>query len=173
MKKTVLGNMRCSLARALDRMGDWWTPLIVRDVYLGVNRFDDLVEDLGISRNLLTARLKALVAAGILERRSYQERPPRHEYGLSPAGRDLVPALLALTAWGDRWAAPAEGPPMRMRHDVCGAISPARVCCGVCGGELKAEEVTILPGPGGRAEPGTRVLARRLAGSQAAAQQPG
>lgn len=163
MRKVGFGEMRCSLARSLDMIGDWWTPLIVRDVFLGVNRFDELVEDLGISRNLLTGRLNALVEKGILHRRAYQERPPRHEYVLTEAGRDLVPALLALTAWGDRWAAPKEGVPMLLRHDRCGAIVSPVVCCPNCSAALQADEVSVLPGPGGAARTGTRVVARKLA----------
>lgn len=167
MKKVDFGKMYCSLARALDRMGDWWTLLIVRDLFLGVNRFDDLVEDLGISRNLLTIRLTGLAKAGILFRRAYQDRPARYEYQLTEAGRDLVPAILALTAWGDRWAAPEAGPPMLVRHQRCGHIIKAAVCCPQCAEKLVAEEVSILPGPGGALADGTRVLARRLVGRAA------
>ncbi|MCR8492664.1 winged helix-turn-helix transcriptional regulator [Brucella anthropi] len=163
MRKVSFGEMRCSLARSLDRIGDWWTPLIVRDVFLGVNHFDQLVEDLGISRNLLTSRLNALVEKGILERRAYQARPLRHEYLLTAAGRDLVPALLALTAWGDRWAAPKEGVPMLVRHDRCGGVGSLTVCCAKCGEPLVAEHVSLLPGPGGAERTGTRIIAQKLA----------
>ena len=103
--------MSCSLARTLELVGDWWSPLIVRDLFLGIGRFDDLTEDLGISRNLLTRRLKLLIDNGIISKRLYQSRPARYEYALTGAGLDLVPALLALTAWGDRWAL-KEGRPM-------------------------------------------------------------
>lgn len=166
MKKVGFAKMHCSLARALDRMGDWWTPLIVRDVYLGVNRFDDLVADLGVSRNLLTTRLAGLVEAGILHRHLYRPRPVRYEYLLTEAGRDLIPAILALTAWGDRWTATAAGPPMLVRHECCGQVIEATVCCPRCAATLVAEDVTILPGPGGAAVDGTRVLAKRLVDRQ-------
>lgn len=162
MKKVRFEEMRCSLARALDRIGDWWTPLIVRDIFIGVRRFDELVEDLGISRNLLAIRLSALVDGGLLEKRVYRARPERHEYMLTEAGRDLVPAILALTAWGDRWAAPREGVPMLMRHENCGTVFSPTVTCSNCGEPIRAEEVTLLPGPGGAAAVGTRVVARRL-----------
>jgi DNA-binding HxlR family transcriptional regulator len=98
MKRTSFARMHCSLARGLDLIGDWWSPLIVRDLFLDVVRFDDLVDDLGISRNLLTRRLNALMRSGIVARRAYQRRPKRYEYRLTEAGRDLVPAILALTA---------------------------------------------------------------------------
>ncbi len=166
MEKTSFAQMRCSLARTLDLVGDWWTPLILRDLFLGVGRFDDLVEDLGISRNLLTRRLKALQARGLAERHAYQTRPARFEYRLSECGRDLVPALLALMAWGDRWAAPAEGSPILFRHDGCGQTCLPRVTCSGCGEPLTAANVTALPGPGGAARDGTRVVARRLAGQR-------
>ncbi|WP_285664771.1 winged helix-turn-helix transcriptional regulator [Actinorhabdospora filicis] len=154
-------DMHCSLARSLEVMGDWWTPLIVRDVYLGVDRFQDLADDLGISRNLLTARLTALVDNGILTRVPYSERPPRHRYALTEAGEELVSVLIALTAWGDRWRAPAEGPPIRFEHH--GHEVRPQVSCGECGEALEPAGITPKPGPGGRAAPGTMVVARRLA----------
>lgn len=162
MKQVDFGEMRCSLARALDRMGDRWTPLILRDVYLGVNRFEDLVEDLGISRNLLTRRLLALIEAGILQHRTYQTRPHRHEYILTESGRDLMPILMALVAWGNRWARPEEGEPMLLRHNICGHLTSPTVCCSECGEPLKAEEMTMQPGPGGAMLPGTVVIAKRF-----------
>jgi DNA-binding HxlR family transcriptional regulator len=100
MRRTSFAGIHCSLARSLEVIGDWWTPLILRDLYLGVTRFDDLVLDLGISRNLLASRLRALVANGLVERRRYQEHPPRFDHVLSEAGRELVPVLLALTDCG-------------------------------------------------------------------------
>src|SRR5215813_1874676 len=99
MRRTSFAGMHCSMARSLEVMGDWWTPLILRDLHLGLSRFDELAEDLAISRNLLTTRLAALVKHGIVERRRYSEHPPRDAYVLTAAGRDLVPVLMALTAW--------------------------------------------------------------------------
>src|SRR2546421_10848514 len=95
MRQTSFADFHCSLARSLEVVGDWWAPLIVRDVSMGLNRFDALVEDLGISRNLLAARLEGLEANGVLERRQYSERPPRFEYRLTKAGEELIPVLLA------------------------------------------------------------------------------
>jgi DNA-binding HxlR family transcriptional regulator len=166
MERTSFAEMRCSLARSLELIGDWWTPLVLRDLFLGVNRFDVLAEDLGISRNLLTRRLKALEENGVVARRAYQERPPRYEYVLTEAGRDLVPILLALTAWGDRWAQPEEGAPILFRHNKCGCQFQPRIVCSACGKGFGAEDVTLLPGPGGAALPGTMIVAKRLGGEK-------
>ena len=154
--------MHCSLARGLDLIGDWWSPLIVRDLFLGVVRFDELIENLSISRNLLTRRLTSLAASSIIERRLYQSRPKRYEYRLTEAGRDLVPAILALTAWGDRWARPKEGSPMLFVHKTCGRHFQPQVTCSACGEAISSETVKTVGGPGGAMKRGTKVLARRL-----------
>src|SRR2546430_2668811 len=115
MQRTSFGEMTCSIARTMDIAGEPWTPLIVRDIYLGLRRFDQMREDLGISRKVLADRLDTLVANGILERRPYQHNPIRHDYLLTEKGRELAVALMALMAWGDRWTAGPEGPPVRLR----------------------------------------------------------
>jgi DNA-binding HxlR family transcriptional regulator len=153
--------MHCSIGQALEIIGEWWTPLILRDVYLGLHRFDQIVEDLGISRNLLATRLDRLVNHGVLERRPYQQRPTRHEYHLTEAGAQAVPTLMALMAWGDRWASPPGGPPVRLVHDACGATFTPQVCCSECGEPVTAATVTATPGPGAAPGPGTALLARR------------
>jgi DNA-binding HxlR family transcriptional regulator len=162
MQRTSFAKMQCSLARALELIGDWWSPLIVRDLFLNVTRFDELVEDLDISRNLLTRRLRSLVEKGVVKRTAYQRRPVRYEYCLTEAGRDLVPAILALTAWGDRWARPKEGSPILFVHKSCGHQFQPEVTCSECGEVISADGVTAVPGPGGAAKRGTRVVARRL-----------
>jgi len=162
MEKTSFARMRCSLARGLELIGDWWSPLIIRDLYLEVSRFDELVEDLGISRNLLTRRLNSLIESGVVERVTYQEKPVRYSYRLTEAGRDLIPAILALTAWGDRWARPREGSPMLFVHRSCGHVFEPKVVCSACRDDVSAENVKLIPGPGGAAKPGTLVVARRL-----------
>jgi DNA-binding HxlR family transcriptional regulator len=154
--------MQCCLARSLELIGDWWSPLIVRDLFLNVRRFDEIVEDLGISRNLLTRRLKFLVQNGVVERSAYQHAPIRHEYRLSEAGRDLVPVVLALTAWGERWARPKDGSPVLFRHRSCGQEFQPHVCCSACGEPIKAEDVIVIGGPGGAARAGTKLIAKRL-----------
>jgi DNA-binding HxlR family transcriptional regulator len=158
VRQTSFAEMQCSLARSLEKIGDWWTPLILRDLQLGVDKFDALADDLGISRNLLAARLSHLVDNGIIMRSQYSEHPPRYRYLLTESGKDLMPILGALTAWGDKWATPEGGPPLVFRHLTCGQISIPTVSCGACGQPVKAGEIATLPGPGARKRPGTQLL---------------
>jgi DNA-binding HxlR family transcriptional regulator/peroxiredoxin len=102
-RRTSLEESSCAIAQALDVVGDWWTLLIVRDTARGVHRFDDLQRELGLSRKVLTERLRLLVAADVLTRVPYQDRPVRHEYRLTPRGHALLPVLIALQDWGDAW----------------------------------------------------------------------
>lgn len=102
-QRTHLDDADCSIAQALDVVGDWWTLLIVRDAARGVHRFDEFQRELGMSRKVLTERLKLLVEAGVLTREPYQERPVRHAYRLTARGRGLLPVLVALQDWGDTW----------------------------------------------------------------------
>ena len=106
MRRKSFGDMQCPIARSLERVGEWWSILILRDASLGLTRFDEFQESLGIAPNILTRRLKVLVEAGLLERRRYSERPPRDEYVLTQAGRDFRPVLWALLAWGNKHFAP-------------------------------------------------------------------
>ncbi len=171
MKRTDLSRHPCSIARALDAAGEWWTPLILRDVAYGIGRFREIQEDLGISANVLSDRLETLVAEGLLETRVYQSRPERHEYRLTEKGLDLVPALLALMQWGDRWAWPDGSGPVRVLHRECGHDVRVEVRCPHCEralapGELAAElsgHGGVAPAPG---EPG-HLSGRRLAASRA------
>jgi DNA-binding HxlR family transcriptional regulator len=156
--RTSLSAVHCSIARSMEVMGDGWTALILRDVACGITRFDQLTEDLGVSRKTLAARLDRLVADGILERRAYSEHPPRHDYLLTEKGRDLRPVLLALMAWGDRWIAGPEGPPARVYHERCGHHGSAVVTCDHCGEPLTADDAVAEAGPGGRVGRGTRLL---------------
>ena len=102
----------CSIAKALEVVGERWTLLIVRDVMTGIAPFDELQKSLGVARNVLSARLQRLVEEDILERRAYQESPERHEYFLTEKGLDLWPALIALLGWGDRHSEYPDGPPL-------------------------------------------------------------
>jgi DNA-binding HxlR family transcriptional regulator len=106
MRRKSFGNMQCPIARSLERVGEWWSILILRDAFNGLTRFDAFQESLGIAPNILTRRLKALIEEGLLERRRYSERPPRDEYVLTQAGRDFRPVLWALLAWGNKHFAP-------------------------------------------------------------------
>lgn len=162
MRQTSFADMHCSLARSLEMVGDWWSPLILRDLSLGLRRFDELADDLGISRNLLTRRLADLTAHGVIERHAYQQHPPRYDYALTASGRELIPILQALTAWGDRWAHPPGGPPLRFRHTPCGHEFTPTVACSNCGDPIDADLVEPLPGPGGAIAPGTRLVGELL-----------
>lgn len=98
------GTRECGIADALDVVGDRWTLLVMREVAAGVGRFEQIREHTGAPRQVLTARLRKLEAAGVLERRAYQDRPVRHDYVLTPAGRDLAPVLRSLRRWGEQHA---------------------------------------------------------------------
>lgn len=102
-QRTRLDDDHCAIAQALDVVGDWWTLLIVRDAARGVRRFDEMQRELGVSRKVLSERLKLLVEADVVTRVPYQDRPVRHEYRLTPRGRALLPVLVALQDWGDTW----------------------------------------------------------------------
>ena len=139
--------MPCSVAQCLEVVGEWWSLLILRDVFLGVTRFDELQERLGISRNILNQRLGRLVEAGVLTKVRYSEHPPRYDYRLTEKGRDLWPVLTTMRQWGDRYAAPG-GPPLQLVHDGCGEVSEAVMVCSVCGESLGARNVRAAAGPG-------------------------
>jgi DNA-binding HxlR family transcriptional regulator len=138
----------CSIANALEVVGERWTLLIVRDVMNGRRRFDELQKGLGIARNVLTARLQRLVDEDILERRPYQQNPARYEYFLTEKGLDLWPALVALLRWGDRHSPHPDGPPMLIVHKGCGGQVSDRGICEGCGKVLRARDARALPGPG-------------------------
>jgi DNA-binding HxlR family transcriptional regulator len=145
MLKRDYEGQNCSIARALEVVGERWTLLIVRDAFLGLRRFDEFQESLGIARNVLTDRLNRLVEEGILERVRYSERPERHEYRLTAKGRELNIALTALRQWGDTYL--SEKPPRLLRRKtdrkpVVAALVPEGTPV------LRAEEVETVPGPG-------------------------
>ena len=145
MLKRDYEGQNCSVARTLEIVGERWTLLIVRDALLGLRRFEQFQESLGIARNILTERLNRLVEEGIFERRLYHERPARHEYVLTRKGRDLSVALAGLRQWGDRYL--SEKPPrvLRRRKDgkkVVAALVPKGAKA------LRADEVELVPGPG-------------------------
>jgi DNA-binding HxlR family transcriptional regulator len=122
----------CSVARTLDIVGAKWALLAIREVFLGNRRFDEMVRRTGAPRDTLAARLRTLVAAGIMERRQYSEHPARYEYRLTAAGLELNPVILTLMRWGDRHLAGAEGPPLVLEHS-CGYRLVAQVTCEACG----------------------------------------
>jgi DNA-binding HxlR family transcriptional regulator len=135
----------CSIARALEQVGERWTLLIVRDVFLGRRRFDELQRSLGVARNVLAERLSRLVEEGILERVAYSERPPRHEYRLTRKGRDLNVALTALRQWGDEYL--SERPPVVLRRRGDGRPVVAALVPEGSPEILSPRDVELAPGP--------------------------
>jgi len=140
VRHVSLAEMSCPVARSLDIVGEWWTLLIVRDALAGARRFDDF-RGTGIADNVLTARLKRLVAEGILERHPYQQRPMRHEYLLTQKGRALAPVLGALRAWGRQWTR-GKDRSLRMVHTACGSEVALRAYCDECDERLTLEDLT-------------------------------
>jgi DNA-binding HxlR family transcriptional regulator len=140
----------CSIARTMELIGHPWTLLVLRDLFNGVRRFDDLTNHLGIARNVLARRLGGLVDAGLVEKRSYQEsgQRARHEYRLTEAGRALRPILLAVMEFGDTYLAGPDGPPMHMEHAGCGGAISVRLHCEHGHTIGHADRLRALPGPG-------------------------
>lgn len=147
MHRTNLAALPCSLARTLQIVGEWWTLLVLRDVCFGWNRFEEIHDHLGIARNILTARLDTLAENGMVDRRRYQQHPDRYEYLPTAKAADLVPALLALVAWGDRWTA-RDGLPILFSHHGCGQDTVATVVCSACSAPLTSDDIDFRPGPG-------------------------
>jgi DNA-binding HxlR family transcriptional regulator len=148
MRRKSFAEMECPVARTLEVVGEWWSMMILRDAFRGVRRFEDFQARLGIARNILTRRLAALVAAGLLEKRPYSERPPRHEYRLTEKGRDLFPVLVTLMEWGNRWEAPDAGPAVRLVDRATGAPLTPVLADAATGRPLTPRDVTVVPGPG-------------------------
>jgi DNA-binding HxlR family transcriptional regulator len=145
-----LSRMQCPIARSLDRVGEWWSILILRDVFQGVTRFDQLQKSLGIAPNMLTRRLKTLVESGLLERRLYSERPPRYEYVATELGRDFRPVLWTLIGWGNKHFSP-EGPSIVLVDAATGEVADPVVVDRKSGRPLRAPEFKVAPGPGANA----------------------
>jgi DNA-binding HxlR family transcriptional regulator len=138
----------CSAARALEEVGERWSLLIVRNaLFAGATRYSDFRKALGIATNVLKTRLDGLVDAGIMERRRYARDPDLYEYLLTEKGHDLVPVILALTEWGDRWMAP-DGPPVLYSHAACGGDVSQHTVCATCGDVHEPADVRAGPGPG-------------------------
>lgn len=148
MRRASFADMPCSVARTLEVVGEWWSLLVVRDCLLGVSRFDHLRERLGIARNVLSDRLDTLVAHGVLERRPYQDHPPRYDYLLTDKGRDLWPVVVALREWGDRWAGWDPAPPLELVHRPCGHATQVVPTCARCRGVLHLDDLASRPAPG-------------------------
>jgi DNA-binding HxlR family transcriptional regulator len=146
MERKSFADMPCPVAHALEHVGDPWGLLIVRDALHGLSRFDDFHRSLGISTSSLTRRLNELVAAGVLERRLYQERPKRYEYVLTAAGRDLKPVVAALAAWGMTHD-PPEAIPVVLVDDTTGALVDPVVVDRNTGRHVADAAINFRPGP--------------------------
>jgi DNA-binding HxlR family transcriptional regulator len=139
--------LHCSIARTVELIGDRWTPLVLRDVALGISRFDAIQRNLGISRKVLTERLQTLVDQGVVSKTPYQHNPPRHDYALTEKGTDLAMVLVAIQVFGDKWEFGESGPPLQWRHLACGQISTPVPCCDHCGEPVRPGDAVPLRGP--------------------------
>ena len=140
----------CSAARALELVGERWSLLILRNaVFAGQTRFSEFERGLGIAPNILASRLENFVAEGLMELRPNAQHKGQNEYVLTDKGRDFVPALVALTSWGDRWAAP-DGAPIVYEHDTCGGEIQVELRCRACNEVTTPAAVNARPGPGFR-----------------------
>ncbi len=146
MQHKNLGDMPCPIARSLERVGEWWSILILRDAFNGLSRFDQFQKSLGIAPNMLTRRLKTLVESGLLERRRYSERPPRDEYVVTDRGRDFHPVLWALIGWGNKHFAP-EGESIVVVDAATGEVADPVVVDRRSGRPLLAPQFKVTAGP--------------------------
>ncbi len=134
----------CSIAGTLELIGERWTLLVIRDIWLGRRRFSQIQESLGVARNVLSNRLQRLLDEGIIERRIYQERPQRYEYFLTEKGLDLWPVMISLISWGDRHVAGPEGPAVAIVHKDCGGDVNDRRICERCGEQLEVRDARAV-----------------------------
>ena len=146
MQRMNSARMQCPVARSLEQVGEWWSILILRDAFLGLTRFDEFEKSLGIAPNMLTRRLGALVASGLLERRRYSARPPRYEYVLTERGRDFRPVLWALIAFGNKHFAP-EGKSVVIIENESGAEVDPILADRATGRVLNPTDFRPAPGP--------------------------
>ena len=159
----AFADINCSIARPLSFLGERWALLVLRDLFLGRRRFDEIQDSLGVASNVLSQRLATLVEEGIAERRRYSEHPERFEYRLTQKGLDLQPVLLALLAWGDRYTAEAAGAPLETVHGDCGKAFHMVPTCSECGERLDPRHTHSRPGPGANEQQRQRYAERRAA----------
>jgi DNA-binding HxlR family transcriptional regulator len=159
MQRKSFGDMPCPIARSLERVGEWWSILILRDALHGYTRFDEFQRSLGIAPNMLARRLNGLVEAGLLERRRYSERPPRDEYVPTARGRDFRPVLFALMAWGNRHFAP-EGASVQLIDTRTGAAVEPIMVDRASGRPICEPDYALAPGPAAPARTQRRYAGR-------------
>lgn len=146
MQHKTFADMQCPIARSLDRVGEWWSMLIVRDALRGARRFDQFQKSLAIAPNMLTRRLNGLVESGLLERRRYSERPPRYEYVPTERAHDFRPVLWMLLSWGNKHFAP-EGPSVQIVDAKTGAPADPIVVDRATGRPLMSPDFALAAGP--------------------------
>src|SRR3569623_1569238 len=151
MKKKRIGDTQCPIARGLERVGEWWSILILRDALHGFSRFDQFQQSLGIAPNMLARRLASLVKSGLLERRLYNQRPPRNEYVLTEKGRDFRPDILALMAWGNRHFTP-EGKALLLVDAKTGRPAELSLIDRISGKQQTDKQNVLRPGPPDKAQ---------------------
>lgn len=161
MQRTDFSKMYCSLARSLNIVGDGWTQLILRDLFLGNRRFGGLQASLGISKKILTERLETLLAEDLVRLHPYGESKSRFEYHLTEKGSELGPIMLAMMAWGDKWVS-RQRPPVKLVHQLCGQPAQAQVVCSHCAEPINFTNVTGQAGPGMPEAERKRIQALRL-----------
>jgi DNA-binding HxlR family transcriptional regulator len=161
MQRTSFSDFACSVAKTLDVVGEWWTPLILRDVFLGVTKFDLIQQDLGIPRKVLAERLSVLIDNDVLSRHAYRDGRTRYEYQLTDKGNDFITALIAMMNWGDRWLSEPNGPPLHVLHSGCGGAVEAQLVCLNCGDTVVHDGLHTESGAGARATRGTAIVSRR------------
>jgi len=139
MSRADLSSQTCSISRAVAEVGEPWTILILREMFLATRRFDDFQHLTGMSSHLLSQRLKKLQALGVIRREAYSKRPPRYDYRLTAMGRDLWPVIIAFKQWGDRWLVDGN-PPVQIVHKDCGALTNPHLTCSECGELMEAHD---------------------------------
>lgn len=143
--RTSFETIDCSIARTMAILGEPWTALILRDLFIGITRFDALHAHLGVSRKVLALRLGRLASEEIVVKRAYAQRPQRFDYILTDRGWELCDILLAITAWGDKWTMTQAGPPALLRHRNCDHLTTAEIRCSRCGEPLHAADTQVTP----------------------------
>jgi DNA-binding HxlR family transcriptional regulator len=151
MQKANLANLQCPIAQSLERVGEWWNILILREAFYGSSRFDEFQKELGIAPNMLTKRLNDLVLKGILDRIQYCEKPPRYEYKLTKVGEDFRPVLLAFLNWGNKHFA-ADGIAVKLIDRETGKTSRPILIDSVTGKPISAKSHAIVSGPAANEE---------------------
>ena len=146
MRIDHIGDLTCSIARAIGSVGDPWTLIMIRELFLGSRRFEQFEAQLRASPALISARLKELESDGVIVRNAYQTNPPRYEYRLTEKGLDLWPLFVALKHWGEKWGG-LDQPVAHIRHKSCGHVTALKLVCECCGEPLDARSVSLEQGP--------------------------